>query len=71
MPAVADYLVNSVADALLPTQSTSRNVQTKKGNTLYSVSLTECECRSTALKTVRQKINASNHTAVPGKETGR
>ena len=55
---------------LLPIQSSSRNVGTKNGNTPYRVSLTECECRSAARNTVRQKMAASSHTIAPGTDTG-
>jgi hypothetical protein len=53
-----------------PTQSTIRNVQTKKGNMPYSVSLTECECRSTATNTVAQKSAAKTQTIAPGMDAG-
>src|SRR5208282_5767031 len=39
-------------------QSNNRNVQAKNGNTPYSVSLTECDFRSTAKKTRAQKASA-------------
>jgi hypothetical protein len=52
-------------------QSISKNVQAKNGNTPYNVSLTECEWRSIARKTLTQKATAARETTAPAADIGR
>jgi len=56
---------------LRASQSSRRNVHAKNGNTPYNVSLTECEWRSIARKTLMQKATAARHTTVPATDIGR
>jgi hypothetical protein len=53
------------------TQLSSINQGTTNGKIPYSVSLTECECRSTATNTCTQKMAASATNPTPCQQTGR
>ena len=63
---------HSTLPHVLPaTQLSSIRHGTTKGKIPYNVSLAECECRSTAMKTCTQNTAASATSPNPCKETGR
>ena len=54
-----------------PIQLINRNVHAKNGSTPYSVSLAECEWRSTARNTVTQNAALNKQTTMPAADVGR